>query len=93
MHSRKLPLFVLLFMVVAIVLTACSTATEVPPTQEPEPCPTLPPPEVCSECEVPEIPECPAPVERPFEAQWKSSGHADVYVLSSGVKSSATHRR
>ncbi len=78
MHSRKLPLFVLLFMVVAIALAACSTATEPPPVQEPEPCPTLPAPEVCPECEVPEIPECPAPVERPFEAQWKSSGHADA---------------
>jgi len=27
---------------------------------------------------VPEIPECPAPLEAPFEAQWKSSGHADA---------------
>ena len=38
----------------------------------------MPAPEVCPECETPEIPECPAPLEAPFEAQWKSSGHADA---------------
>ena len=47
MHSKKLPLFAVLSLIVAIVLTACSSATEVPPTQEPEQCPTLPAPEVC----------------------------------------------
>ncbi|MCJ7552038.1 MAG: hypothetical protein MUQ30_20395, partial [Anaerolineae bacterium] len=78
MHSKKLPLFVLLFIVAAIALAACSTATEAPPVQEPEPCPTLPAPEACPECEVPEIPVCPAPLEAPFEAEWKSSGHADA---------------
>ncbi len=80
MQSRKLPLFAVLFVVVAVVLAACSTATVPPPVQEqePEPCPTLPAPEECPECEVPEVPACPAPVERPFEAQWKSSGHADA---------------
>lgn len=77
MHVKKLPLYAVLGLIIAIVLAACSPAAAAPPVQEVEPCPTLPAPEECLECEVPEIPACPAPVERPLEAQWKSSGHAD----------------
>ncbi len=75
MWSKKIIVFGLLLVLLALGLTACQASEPCPDCPEAEPCPELPAAEPCPECEV-----CPDPLvaEVPFEAQWAASGHADA---------------
>ncbi len=75
MWSKKLIVFGLLLVLLALALTACQSSEPCPECSEAEPCPELPAAEPCPECET--CPE-PAVADVPFEAQWISSGHADA---------------
>ena len=65
MWSKKIIVFGLLLVLLALGLTACQASEPCPECLEAEPCPELPAAEPCPECEV-----CPEPLvaEVPFEA-------------------------
>ena len=86
MNPKRIVFLVAGLLMLGLLLTACSQQ-ECPDCPECEACPDCPE-AVCPEVECPTCPEpevCPEPivclsavVEAPFEAQWASSGHADV---------------